>query len=292
MRAPTPPRNSRISAPPPPVEAKKNALLWLDGVKTGLTRAAPRIAVGLVVLLILWAGRLYFVSSPLFDLRHLKISGLQKLSRQDVLLQAGIQPGQNIFSVSATTVRKNLESSPWVASARVQRRFPDTLTIQVTEHQPIAVVALNGLYLVSQSGNIFKAVESTDPPDLPFINGFDTARFMHSKAYRTHLLAQALRFIELYRKEGYAAQVPFRELRLLNENEFAIFLRESETYVRLGTPPFENKLQHLMRVLARLRRQHQVPEYIYFAEHERVQRVTVKVRDSEQIPALPTQTPR
>jgi cell division protein FtsQ len=66
-------------------------------------------------------------------------------------------------------VQAALESMPWVDTARVQRRWPDSLSVQITEQEAIARWGDAGL--VNSRGELFVQNESHVPTELPYLVG-------------------------------------------------------------------------------------------------------------------------
>ena len=60
---------------------------------------------------------------------------------------------------------------PWVATASVQRRWPGTLVVQVTEQQPAACWGDDGL--LNEGGDLFVKGEALLPAELPRLTGPD-----------------------------------------------------------------------------------------------------------------------
>ena len=99
-------------------------------------------------------------SSIAFATREVEVSGLSRLSREQALAAAGLEIGQNVFEVSPEQARAGLLSHPWVAEAIVSRRLPGSYRVQVREQKPAALLLLERLYLVSEEGSVFKALEA------------------------------------------------------------------------------------------------------------------------------------
>jgi cell division protein FtsQ len=66
-------------------------------------------------------------------------------------------------------VQTAIEGMPWVDAARVQRRWPDALLVQVTEQEAIARWGDSGL--VNARGELFVTNEHHIPMDLPLLAG-------------------------------------------------------------------------------------------------------------------------
>ena len=91
-----------------------------------------------------------------FRAQEITITGIQRLSREQVVRQAKIGKGDNVLSVKLSRVRNRLLAHPWIAETEVRREIPSRLIIRVKEHSVLAAVDLNGkLFLINHQGQIF-----------------------------------------------------------------------------------------------------------------------------------------
>jgi cell division protein FtsQ len=96
------------------------------------------------------------VHSPLLDVDHVRITGVPAGRTAEVAATAGVQTGAPMLWVDAGRIAARLERLPWVAHARVERNFPGTVAIKVTEYVPTVFVRLapNRVALVAASGRV------------------------------------------------------------------------------------------------------------------------------------------
>lgn len=67
------------------------------------------------------------------------------------------RPLGNLLLCDISTLRRELRTHPWVRDVSVQKIFPSTLKIEVTERVPFALLERNGRALVDREGNILEA---------------------------------------------------------------------------------------------------------------------------------------
>lgn len=107
-----------------------------------------------------------------FEMRRVEIKGAQRVSRLDVYNVAFDQPGMAMPLVDLETTRERLLGFGWVKEARVHRRLPDTLVIQIVERTPVALWQReNALHLVDGEGVVLEPVRIENMPDLPLVIG-------------------------------------------------------------------------------------------------------------------------
>ena len=108
-----------------------------------------------------------------FRAKSLKIEGMHRLSRNQIIEAARVEAGMNVLAVNLATVRKRLLAQPWIAEAEVRREIPGGLYIKIQEHCPLAIIDLGRKYLINESGQLFKEWTDTDPTNLPLISGLE-----------------------------------------------------------------------------------------------------------------------
>jgi cell division protein FtsQ len=119
--------------------------------------------------LLAYALLAWLVSLPVFALHRLDVRGeLRHVSKENIKLVATRGVRGNFFTVDLDAVRAAFEKLPWVSEARISRRWPDTLVVELVEHVPMA--RWNSSELVSTQGEVFSA--SVDA-ELPRLSGFE-----------------------------------------------------------------------------------------------------------------------
>jgi cell division protein FtsQ len=107
----------------------------------------------------------WVVARPWFALHTLEVkTPATHVTEAQIRLVAERQVRGTFFTVDLENVRGSLEKLPWVREARVERRWPDTLVVSLTEHVPLA--RWNDDALVSQAGDVFVAAVSDRLPRL------------------------------------------------------------------------------------------------------------------------------
>lgn len=106
-----------------------------------------------------------------FRAKSLKIEGMQRLSRNQIIEAARVKKGMNVLDVNLAMARKRLLAQPWIADAEIRREIPAGLYIKVVEHSPLAIIDLGRKFLLDENGRVFKEWTDTDPANLPLVSG-------------------------------------------------------------------------------------------------------------------------
>lgn len=107
-----------------------------------------------------------------FTMRRVEINGAHRVPRLSVYNIAFDQPATAMPLVDLAGTRERLLAFGWIKDARVSRRFPDTLVVDIVERVPAAIWQHDGqLSLVDAEGVILERVNVDSMPDLPVVVG-------------------------------------------------------------------------------------------------------------------------
>jgi cell division protein FtsQ len=82
----------------------------------------------------------YLNSSPRFLIAHIAVKGNTRVPAREVTARSGIVEDDNIFSVRLADTAAAVKEIPWVREARIARKFPNEILIEITERRPVALV--------------------------------------------------------------------------------------------------------------------------------------------------------
>ena len=117
------------------------------------------------------AGRAGFV------VKHIEPRGLKHIDRMTVYAAAVDQESMAMPLVDLDAIRARLLRYGWVQDARVSRRLPDTLLVDIVERVPAAIWQYRQrLMLIDKDGVVLAPVAMEAMPDLPLVIGPDANR--------------------------------------------------------------------------------------------------------------------
>lgn len=107
-----------------------------------------------------------------FTVNRVDVVGIRNMDSAPVYEIALNQKSMAMPLVDAGSIRERLMAFGWVKDARVSRRLPDTLVIDIVEREPAALWQDRGrLALIDGDGVVIDRVPVTKMPDLPLIVG-------------------------------------------------------------------------------------------------------------------------
>jgi len=107
-----------------------------------------------------------------FKVDRIEVTGAKRMDRMTVYAVALDQRSRAMPLIDLAAVRYRLLDYPWIADARVSRRLPDTLVIDIVEREPVAIWQNHGqLMLIDVSGKPLEPVSPDAMPPLPLVIG-------------------------------------------------------------------------------------------------------------------------
>jgi cell division protein FtsQ len=174
-----------------------------------------------------WPGRIAGLAGLAAD--DIKIEGLTNHAPEAVLAVINVKPGGSLIGFDALQARRILENLDWVASAKVQRLFPNQLEIAVVERVPFAVWQRGkSYYAIDRSGAAMSGIPSATLAGLPLVSGEG------AQAAAADLVNQLEAVPALKAKIRAAARVGWRRWTLYLDNGVTVLLPEREVEAALA----------------------------------------------------------
>lgn len=114
---------------------------------------------------------------------------------QTIVHLAAVPVGKvNLFDLDLKAVERRILTHPWISQVNLQKKFPQTLSIQVVFREPVALIQdkKGGLAYVDRDGSIFGRVNVLARSNLPLLSGFERNDPGH--------IQEAIHFLALWEK--------------------------------------------------------------------------------------------
>lgn len=109
-----------------------------------------------------------------YEVKKVEVHGTRSMDEMRVYAIALGQVDRSMLNVDLEAVRQQILALPYVGDARVSRRLPDTLVVDIVERKPAAVWQHEGkLALIDVEGAVLQPVALGAVPDLPLLVGQD-----------------------------------------------------------------------------------------------------------------------
>lgn len=131
-------------------------------VQRELGRRRLRLLLGIAAVPALLGAAYLLVDSAMLDVDRVQVIGASQSTPAEVAAMTGIENGEPMVRIDAAAAARRAEALPWVESARVVRRWPGTVRIEVTEYLPAAFVRRSSstVALVAPDGRVLGDTET------------------------------------------------------------------------------------------------------------------------------------
>jgi len=100
------------------------------------------LVIGLFVLVAVFLAQLaieHFRNPGRFPIRSVVVEGVYQFADQDEMRERVMtQAAKGFFNLDIENIQRDVEQLPWVRNAYVRRVWPESITVHVEEHKPIA----------------------------------------------------------------------------------------------------------------------------------------------------------
>ncbi|WP_020612494.1 cell division protein FtsQ/DivIB [Sediminispirochaeta bajacaliforniensis] len=237
---------------------------WQDSVRRKNSESANGLEkIFFVVILFLFLvlfGELcfHFVISPRLVVNDITIHVGRSfpLSDSEILSIAGIDSGGSYLAIDPQIVARKLESVPFIAKAAVEKKFPGSLSISITERVPVAstIAELDGRSVplfVSADGVLFP-YPGKESSGMPVLSGIEIPK-LSGRMFVPSALVSFLSDLEKVRNTSPELYRLISELKFIKKNgddyEVLLFPAHRKVRVRIGTSIDEQLLTYIMMVL-------------------------------------------
>ncbi len=172
------------------------------------------------------------VARDRWPIRWLEINGsFQRVSAEQ--LRASLTPliASSFFTIDLQALRDAADRNSWVSAINVQKRWPDTIVVEVEEFEPFA--HWNRGQLISSQGEAFSVPEADGIQGLPWLSG------------PRDQLGQVLENWTKFNDELASAGLEIQQMTLDQRGAWSMVLNNG-TRVHLGRDAAWERLQRLM----------------------------------------------
>ena len=107
-----------------------------------------------------------------FQVKRVPVTGMERVDQLKVYQLVLAEKDRAMPLVDIEKIRADLLQYGWIKDARVSRRLPDTLAVEIIERKPAALWQRNGKYsLIDANGIVLANVRAGEGGDLPTLNG-------------------------------------------------------------------------------------------------------------------------
>ncbi len=215
-------------------------------------RPMKMIASGLVALSL--AGGIIYgcyrasKTVTVFSLKAINVSNTTHLTRDEILGLANVEPGRDLLRMNLKRMGEHILQNPWVETVHINRYFPDTISIAITEREPIAIVNMGFIYYLDKKGNVFKVLNNGDKLDFPVVTGFSEEELGSDPKGTKEALEATCLLLKALREKGAFILADVSEIHYDKGYGFTLFTAAGALPVKVGSGDFQAKVERFARI--------------------------------------------
>ena len=198
-------------------------------------------------VLLVKTGTIYVSQCSSFRLHNIKITGCRITRPDEILSYAGIQKGMNLLQVNLPYTSTRIEQYPYIMSAVVQRKLPETLEIQVKERMPRALIQLDDYYLLDKNAEIFKKA-APEEMHFPVLTGLTTEIFYKDREGCLQNIHTALQLLDQIENDQRFKGLRI-EIAIDQAAGFTIRTAPDLMEVNVGWEKFSEKIDSMWKIV-------------------------------------------
>ena len=229
-------------------------------------RPLAKIAAGLMSLS-LACGIIYGIyrvldSTTFFRLKNIEVSSAKRLTREEIMGLAGVEAGKDLLRMNLKGMGEHILQNPWVETVRISRYFPDSISIAVTEREPLAIVNMGFIYYLDKNANVFKVLNQGDKLDYPVVTGFSEDELNNDPKGTKEALKATCELLKILREKGSFILADVSEIHYDKGYGFTMFTSSGALPIKIGAGEFAAKVERFAKIYRDLMVQRPALQYI------------------------------
>lgn len=202
--------------------------------------------------------------TPIFGITQISVTGNTLLAAEDVIAASGIEKGENVFRISRKKAEKALASVAYIESAKIKRKFPAKIVIEIDEaKQDIIIDTPQEFVVTTVAGRVLEKTDDVTSLTAPIIYGIEVTKSEPAKKIETsddEILNMNLERIGCFYETDYWGDID--EFRVSDVSNF-IMIMKSGMKVTFGSIDSTESLQRKIKMMAQILPQVQQTEKSY-----------------------------
>lgn len=201
---------------------------------------------------IIAGGITFAMTSPIFNVEKIDVVNNSQVSDETIISLSELKLQENIFKYRKLDVIRKIEENPYIENAKVHRKIPNKIEIDIEERVPRYSVDFMGKYAyINTQGYLLEI--SDDSRGLPIIQGIVTKEDQivpNNRLCNEDLekLEDVIKIMSVAKENDLDTKVT--SIDISDKNEYSIYLDEEKKRVHLGdNSNLNNKMLYVVAII-------------------------------------------
>ncbi len=189
-----------------------------------------------LLLAIIIGGITFALVSPIFNIKDIQVANQNQVNVETIISLSELKTEENIFRFSKNKTANKIEENPYIKSAKIHRKFPSTVKIEVEEREHYYSADFLGKYAyLDKQGYILEIGEENKEKTI--LQGIKTPEDQVVEGNRLNeedleKLEDVIKIMNATKEYNLNDKV--KSIDISNKNEYSIYLEEEKKKVYLG----------------------------------------------------------
>ncbi len=193
-------------------------------------------------------------TNPRYNLVDIDIEPHGRFTEYAIRQAANLEKGQNLWTMNLPQITKDLETLPYVSNAKVERHFPDKLTIYIKERVPVVkIYGLNSdlgnreLFYLDRDRYVLKPRDNETPQVLPEIIGLTNAELDPGVQLDQTSLGRAMEILDAINHSSLNTSISVQTINLSDPLSIEVVTTQ-DMHIRFQFDNLDEQLRRLSKV--------------------------------------------
>ncbi|MDH4317107.1 MAG: FtsQ-type POTRA domain-containing protein [Desulfobulbaceae bacterium] len=218
------------------------------------------------------------IDSELFHINEIIINDTQHIKKDEILALIKVGHINSMLQFTDKGLRDKIVQLPWVMDAQVEKIWPSTLKITVTEYTPLSLINLGGdrqqmnLFYVTRDGYIFSGANGDHSLDYPIITGEFSNKKFDKIIPKDPAFERALQFLRLSTSSSILHTHLLSEINIGSKGELTVYLINHIFPITMGSGNIADCFKRLVSVYDDLRKNNEL---------DKIEKITMDYHDKQ-----------
>jgi cell division protein FtsQ len=177
---------------------------------------------------------------------QIKVEGNLIVGTNEIVQLTQVQPGTLLYQADLTAIQRNVTSHYYIKDAVVERNLPNTISVDVSERVPIAIVNRTETLYVDDEGVVLPRSISKKLFDLPVISGIPPGEELAlGSTIRDAQTRQALQMLMTMRSINHEMYYNISEIQVHTAGDIVLYAVENSVPIIFGIGDIADKFVKL-----------------------------------------------
>jgi len=226
--------------------------------------AIARFSIILSIIFVVWFSIFWGKSKNNFNNQIIIINGASVLNKANYIEYLK-DMGFDSTNIESNFILESLYKHPYIAAARLSHRYPNKITIDISERSPFAILNKDPMVMFDRDCFVLPNIENIDDYNIPILSKYNAAPELYplGKQCLSIKIKETIFWLNELNIKYPDLYNQISEITLSSEDEIILILEKHPTKIMLGNNNTFHKLEILKNFERILDKKKEITDYAY-----------------------------